>query len=287
VTSAFRGLVADGVLAVVGPSISDNGLLIGPLADELRVPCINYTGGERTRGHWMFHYQIGSLEEEPVLLAEHLLAAGLHTVAVVYDDSPVGRRYAECFADTGADLVASASISALAEDIAPVLRRLAAAAPQALVYFGLGVASRAVALAVEELAWDVPVVANSSLMFGYARPDWRAGYEGWVYVDTVADANASRTALAAQSKAHAGSPIGCAAYDMGRLLGAGIARSGHLSRAGVRDGLERVKRLPATSGKAGTTMGFGAYDHGALKGDYLVLRSWQGGRTVEVSAPPA
>ena len=50
----------------------------------------------------------------------------------------------------------------------------------------------------------------------------------------------------------------------------------------VREGLERVKRLDAATGKAGTTMGFGQWDHGALKGDYLVLRAWRGGRTVEV-----
>jgi hypothetical protein len=29
-------------------------------------------------------------------------------------------------------------------------------------------------------------------------------------------------------------------------------------------------------------MGFGQWDHGALKGDYLVLRAWRGGRTLEV-----
>ena len=47
VATAFRDLVASGVDAVVGPSISDNGVIIGPIADELRIPCINYTGGER------------------------------------------------------------------------------------------------------------------------------------------------------------------------------------------------------------------------------------------------
>jgi hypothetical protein len=28
-------------------------------------------------------------------------------------------------------------------------------------------------------------------------------------------------------------------------------------------------------------MGFGGWDHGALKGDYLVLRTWKDGRTVQ------
>jgi hypothetical protein len=56
----------------------------------------------------------------------------------------------------------------------------------------------------------------------------------------------------------------------------------HLTREGIRDGLERVKQLPASSGMEGTTMGFGHYDHGALKGRYLVLRRWENGKTVQV-----
>ena len=51
----------------------------------------------------------------------------------------------------------------------------------------------------------------------------------------------------------------------------------------MRESLERVKQLPATSGYEGTTMGFGVYDHAALKGRYLVLREWRDGETVQVS----
>ena len=73
-----------------------------------------------------------------------------------------------------------------------------------------------------------------------------------------------------------------AAFDIGRLVGEGLALADARTPAGVREGLERVKRLPAASGKPGTTMGFGQWDHGALKGEALVLRAWRGGRTVEV-----
>ena len=148
---------------------------------------------------------------------------------------------------------------------------------------GLGVASRAVALAVQSAHWDVPVVANSSLMFGYARRDWRAGYEGWVYVDSVSDDNASRARLAKRNRRCAAGPIGVAAYDIGRLVGEAVARAAHLTRDGMREALESVKQLPASCGLEGTTMGFGTYDHGALKGRYLVLRQWLDGKTVQVA----
>ena len=287
VENGFDDLEAMGVLAILGPSISDNGLIVRDLADYAGLPCINYTGGEHTRSEFMFHYQVGSLEEEPAVLARYLVDEGRRTVAVIHDHSPVGRRYAEFFEQArglvGLEVTGSASIAPLAEDATSLVSRLRAAEPDALLYLGLGVAARTVALAVQAAQWTVPVVTNSALMFGYAQRDWRAAWEGWVYVDTVADDNEMRARLRERSPASAAGPIGVAAYDLGRLLGEAIACSVHLTRDGIRDGLERVKQLPATSGREGTMMGFGAWDHAALKGPYLVLRSWREGRTVQVT----
>src|SRR2546425_894769 len=97
IVRAFGELVDDGAVAIIGPSISDNALIAAPLCDEARIPAINYSGGERTRSQWMFHYQVGSLEEEPPLLATRMAERDLARAAVVFDQSPVGRRYAECF----------------------------------------------------------------------------------------------------------------------------------------------------------------------------------------------
>jgi branched-chain amino acid transport system substrate-binding protein len=103
----------------------------------------------------------------------------------------------------------------------------------------------------------------------------------------VSDGNTERQALRERSPRSAAGPVGVAAYDIGRLLGAALVRCHHLTRGGLRDALERVKQLPAASGVEGTTMGFGRYDHGALKGRYLVLRTWQDGRTVELEVGAA
>ncbi len=283
VVNGFHELEAAGCLAIVGPAISDNGLIVAPIADAAELVCLNYTGGEHTRGRYGFHYQVGSLEEEPVVLAERLAARGLRRPALVFDRSPVGRRYAEYFEASlpgvGVELAGAASISPVTEEVGAVVGRLRSLEPDALVYLGLGVSSRAVALALAELGWTVPVVANSALLFGYARPEWRDGWAGWEYVDVVADDNERRRRLAAGGPA---GPMDCAGVDMGRLLAEGLARADHLTRAGFRDALERVKRLPATCGSDGTTLTFGAYDHGALHGDYLVLRTWVDGRSVQV-----
>jgi len=199
----------------------------------------------------MFHYQVGSLEEEPAVLADHLAARGIERVAVVHDRSPVGQQYGEWFdrarTTVGIDVTARAVINPLATEATDLVARLEASKPDGLVYLGLGVAARTVALGVEALEWTVPVVANSALMFGYAQRDWRAGWEGWVYVDTVSDTNPMRAQLRELSRATAAGPVGVAGYDIGRLLGEAIARSDHLTRRGGRDGLERVKRLPVVN----------------------------------------
>ncbi len=286
VVTGFHEVERAGCLLVVGPAISDNGLITAPLFDEHGLPSINYTGGERTRGEFSFQYQVGSLEEEPAVLAARLAQRGLHRPAIVHDQSPVGKRYFECFDDArgalGLETAGSTSISAMAEDLTEQIGRMRDLAPDSLVYLGLGLSSRAVALALTSMGWDIPVVANSALMFGYARPDWRDGYRGWEYVDAIADDNVMRAHLRGCSPELAASPTSCAMYDIGRLVGEALARTQHLTRDGLRDALERVKMLPATCGREGTIMSFGVWDHAALKGEYLVLREWRDGETVQV-----
>ena len=97
VVEGFEALLDQGVSVIIGPAISDNALIVAPLCDAAEIPAINYTGGERTRSQWMFHYQVGSLEEEPPVLAARLVERGLRTAAVLFDQSPVGRRYFEAF----------------------------------------------------------------------------------------------------------------------------------------------------------------------------------------------
>jgi branched-chain amino acid transport system substrate-binding protein len=283
----FQSLVDAGCLIVVGPAISDNGLIVRPLGDAAGLSTINYTGGEQTRSEWAYHYQVGSLEEEPAVLAARLDARGLRRPAVLHDRSPVGRRYAECFDDAagvlGLEIVGRSTISPIAEDVTGALTRLRHSEPDALVYLGLGLTSGPTATGLAQIGWDVPVVANSALMFGYVRAEWRDGWRGWEYIDGIADDNVFRERLAALDPPSAVTPVGCAMFDIGRLIGEALARTDHLTRGGLRDALERIKLLPATCGVEGTTMGFGHYDHAALTGQYLVLREWKDGETVQVA----
>lgn len=286
VERAFADLEARGVLAIVGPAIGDNALVATPLADRHRVPTINYAGTERARSDWMFHLQVGSHEDEAVVIARHLKRLGIGRIGVIHDRSPIGRRYfgflqAEC------DIleIAVASAMAIAPEPAGAEREAAAlrsAAVDAVVYLGLGLALPAISAAMRGAGLDPPRLMNTAGLRGY-QPDFARMIDGWIYVDMVADDN--RVLAGLRERLPAGAPfhIGAAfGHDMGTLLGEGLARAPEFTRRGVREGLERIKWLPAAEGHEGTMLSFGTCDRGALHGRYLVLRQWRDGASVEV-----
>jgi branched-chain amino acid transport system substrate-binding protein len=286
VERAFRDLDAQGVLLVIGPAVGDNALVVTPLADAARLPTINWAGTERARGEFMFHLQVGSHEDESVLLARHLAAQGVRRVGVIFDRSPIGRRYtafleAECEV-LGIELTARAGIAPLADDATAEVAAVRASGADALVYLGLGLVATVVGGARRDAGWDGPAVMNSAGLRGY-DPAFGAEIDGWVYIDMVADDNAVLAALQARSRGATMSPMTLAVgHDLGQLVAEGLARAPELTREGVRDGLELVKLIPAAEGRGGTTLGFGHWDRGALHGEYLVLRQWRGGSSVEV-----
>ena len=281
------------MIAILGPALTDGALAVRPLADDAGVPCIHYAGTDEARGAYLFHFQIGSLEDEPSLLADDLARRRLARVALIQDASRVGHRMAAFFADAaavaGCTVVAHAVVEPDGSNGAAALASARHAAPDALVFVGFWQAAHAVACAMRAQDWHVPAVANSALMYGHADPAWARDWEGWTYADTFSEANPRFAALSRMAAAagHAAGPGEAGAYDIGRLLAEGIARAPELTRAGLRAGLERVKALPAATGRAGTLMGFGNWDRGALEGPYLVLREWRAGQSVEPREPAA
>lgn len=292
VERAFGRLVdEEDVLLVVGPAIGDSALVVTPLAEARRVPTINWAGTEKARGAYMFHLQVGSHEDEALVLARHLAASGVRRAGVVHDRSPMGRRYFGFLRDEadilGLRLGLPATVGPLAADATDEVARVLDAGADALVYLGLGESAPAVATAAAEAGFTGPRAMNTAGLRGY-RPEFAKAVDGWVYVDMHADANATLLALRARLGLPPERGYGAAkGYDLGRLAAEGLARAPELTRAGVREGLEQVKWLPAAEGHEGTLLGFGHHDRGALHGRYLVLRRWADGRSVQVADPAA
>lgn len=286
VERAFLELVRQDVALIVGPAIGDNALVATPWVEREQIPTINWAGAERARGEWMFHHQVGSHEDESLLMARHMKMLGAHRVGVVFDQSPIGTRHLQYLEDEaaiiGLDIVAKAAISPLAEDASGEVAQVLAAQPQGFVYLGLGLSAPAVARPLAASGWQGTRIMNTAGLRGY-HGDFAHDCDGWFYVDMHSDSNRTLNALREEMQLPPEQALWAAkGHDVGRLVAEGLARAKDLTREGVKIGLEQVKWLPAAEGEEGTLLGFGIQDRGALHGRYLVLRQWVNGRTVEV-----
>ncbi|MET0588465.1 MAG: ABC transporter substrate-binding protein [Novosphingobium sp.] len=287
VERAFGELAQQDVAMIVGPAIGDNALAATPWVERARIPTINWAGAERARGEYMFHLQVGSHEDESLVMARHLAALGAKRLGVVYDLSPIGTRHLKYLQDEarilGQQIVAAEGISPLEEDATGEVDKVLAEQPDAFVYLGLGLSAPAVARPLAERHWQGPRIMNTAGLRGY-HGDFARAVEGWTYIDMFSDSNLTLRALREDMQLPPQQSVRAAkGHDLGRLVAEGLVRAPDFTRDGVKQGLEQVKWLPAAEGHEGTLLGFGIRDRGALHGRYLVLRRWQGGATVEVA----
>lgn len=288
VEQAYRQLAEAGVSLIVGPAIGDNALLATPLAERLRIPTINWAGAERARGRWMFQHQVGSHEDESLVIARQMASLGRKRLAVAYDLSPIGTRHLKYLDGEarvlGMKIAAKEGISPLADDASVAVAALLDAAPDGIVYLGLGLSAPPVSRALDRAGWDGPRIMNTAGLRGY-HGDFAHACNGWLYIDMHSDGNTTLKAVMERIDAPCRQALAVAkGHDIGRLVAEGLARASDFTREGVRLGLEQVKWLPAAEGHEGTLLGFGVHDRGALHGRYLVVRQWLGGETREVAA---
>jgi ABC-type branched-subunit amino acid transport system substrate-binding protein len=183
-------------------------------------------------------------------------------------------------------------ISQVATDLGDLVERLRRAEPQAVVYLGYGYPLIELNAAMEKAAWDPVRVANTAILTAASTPAGLAAVKGWVGVDQYDEENptAQRFLDGIQAKlgirpAHGG---GMFPYDAARVITHGIGLAENLSPAGVRDGLERVKWLPAATGAAGSMLNLGKWQRRAWFGpQYLVMREVTDGPTDAASGLPS
>lgn len=286
IEQAYLDLARQDVLLIVGPAIGDNAMIVTPLAERMRIPTLNWSGAERARAKYMFQLQVGSHEDEALVIARHLAEHGAKRLAVIYDVSPLGTRHLKYLEDEaavlGLQIVAREGISPMVASAQDQVAAVLQTEPDALVYLGLGIAAATVAEAVHAAGWSGTRVMNTA-GHGIDMDEVARRCEGWAYVDMHSDTNHTLQALRDKWEIPAQELQAAArGHDLGRLVAEGLARSHGYTREGVRNGLEQVKWLPAAEGEEGTLLGFGVQDRGALHGRFLVVRRWHDGRSVEL-----
>jgi ABC-type branched-subunit amino acid transport system substrate-binding protein len=286
----YLQLVEQGVLCVIGPLITDNSIALAPVIDRAGVPAVTWTGTDRYHGEYCFNLGNGGLAEEAALMARWIQRSGHRTVGMIHEISPGGVEYASNVrwfaAREGLDVLIEAYTTQVPEDLEGTLRKIRDQKPDCLAYLGYGYLDDPHGPDVPEPRLEPPRIMTTAFQFCYAKPEWMAALEGWHGIDQMCEENPRLQPMFDRFAAHHGKrrdhTVTALSYDTARLIAEGIARANLLTPKGVKEGLEKVRMLPAVNGGPRTHMSLGPWDHKAYKGDWLVIRRIERGRTVFV-----
>ena len=203
----------------------------------------------------MFHLQVGSHEDESLILARHLGGLGASRVGVIFDRSPIGRRHLSFFVDEaevlGLSLGASTSIHPLADGAAAQVAAVVSTKCDAVCYLGLGLSAPAVGRALRSAGFEGSRAMNTAGLRGW-DPAFAADVDGFWYLDMASEHNEELQRLSAREHlSFREAASACRGWDLGRLVAEGLARAPERTREGVRSGLELIKWLPAAEGTRG------------------------------------
>jgi branched-chain amino acid transport system substrate-binding protein len=286
----YLDLVNQGVLCTIGPLITDNSLALAPVINATGVPAITWTGTDRYYGEYCFNLGNGGLAEEAAIMAAWIRRSGYKTVGMIHEISPGGVEYASNFryyaARAGLDVLIEAYTTQVPDDLEAVLRKIRDQQPDCLAYLGYGYPTILMGPMFKSLTWNPPRIMTTAFQFCYAKPEWMAALEGWYGIDQMCEDNPRLQPMFDRVATRLGKrrdhTVTALSYDTARLIAEGIARANLLTPKGLKEGLEKVRMLPAVNGGPRTHMSLGPYDHKAYKGDWLVIRKIEGGRTVFV-----
>ncbi len=287
VIDGYRWLVDRGCVVVLGPMISDNSLVLQDTANELGVSCLGWTGARRFASDYCFTVANGDVPTEGVMCANWLHQQGLSKVGLFWEAGSSGRDYADFFRDEairlGLTITREVKLEPNPRDLQVHLEAMREAGTQGLYYGGYGYASYHFGPALQALDWDPPRIMGTAFMFYSNKNQWGAGIEGWHGIDQLGEdgANLNYNAMVQRFVKRFGrearNVVVALAYDTARVAIHGIANADIPEPRWVRDGIERIRWMPATNGGPSTYIQFGPGDHKGYKGDFLTIRELRDG----------
>jgi len=276
----FRYLVDQGCIGIAGAYSSDNAIIAAPLANELEIPLISWAGTERLAGDYCFRLGNGDCGGDAALCVAWLARHGYTRVAVLSEVSPNGEEYFRFFRlecrRHNLKIVSLETVGQHPENLTENLDNLRQSNPDALCYMGYGMlaAQGLLRRALDDLSWDPPRIMGTAFMFYLMGFD---KFEGWVGIDQFDPSNPLIKGFHQRFvERHGVDPpmwpnaIPVLAYDTARVLAEGLFRAPALSGPGLRDGLERIRFMPSTTGGPRTHIAAAPHEHGMFRGDWLL-----------------
>lgn len=224
--SAALRLVADRVVAVIGPTFGDEAAAADPVFEQAAIPSVTVSAADRdlaARGWRYFHRLIpdDALQGQAI---GAFLSKSLHanTVAVL-DDSVASSRslavsVAEAVSGTGATVLSSDHIDTRPGSIDSVLRTVMSEAPEAVFFAGTTAAAVRLAAGLRSAGFAGKLLVGGPGVVGYVGAPGSAGSEGTYLAcgcagtDQNPDAQAFNAAYLAQFGSGPG-PYAAEAYD--------------------------------------------------------------------------
>ena len=156
---------------------------------------------------------------------------------------------------------------------------------EALAYMGYGYPTILMGPIFSRLGWNPPRIMTTAFQFCYASAEWMAALEGWTGIDQYCEDNPRVEPFLDRFEKRFGrrphtNTVPLLSYDSARVYAEAIRRAPILTGPGLKAGLERLRFLPSVTGGPRTHIGAGPYDHKMFKGDWLLYRRVDGGRTV-------
>ena len=154
---------------------------------------------------------------------------------------------------------------------------------EGLYYGGYGYAAFHFGPALQSLGWDPPRIMGTAFMFYSNKNRWGAGLEGWHGIDQLGEdgANPNYNAMRQRFEHRFGRTTGnvvvALAYDTARVAIHGIANAAMPAPLQVKEGIERIRWMPAANGGPSTYIQFGPEDRKGYKGDFLTIRELRDG----------
>ena len=157
-------------------------------------------------------------------------------------------------------------------------------APKGIYYGGYGYSTFHFAEAFRALDWDPPRVMGTAFMFYSNSNAWAEGLEGWHGVDQLGEdgANPNYDAMVRAVRGALRPARRATSSSRSRTTPRAPRSTASPTRAiptprDVRDGIERIRWMPATNGGPSCYVQFGPGDHKGYKGDFLTIRELRGG----------